>query len=323
LLARLGGTSLILSFPSPTWSLEGPPEGGPENFTALPYTLGVSMADVLSEPGVVRIPAWAEYRWLQAGFSTRQGGRTAAYGAPGEQNLGFTKEDAPSIVTENRRMFLESVQGEGNLPLLTIAQIHSGTICTVEDGAERAAQDLMTPDGKPVLRGDGLMTRNPGLMLGIVTADCVPVLLADTRTHAVAAFHAGWRGTLARIVGHGVDGMRIQFGSAPEDLIAAIGPAIGPCCFEVGSEVQSEFYGVFSYASELFSRGPERSTLSLDLIEANRRQLLWAGVAADRISGVGDCTACTRMENGRRKYFSHRAERGVTGRMLSVIGAVI
>jgi YfiH family protein len=189
------------------------------------------------------------------------------------------------------------------------------------------------------------MTREQGLMLGVQTADCVPVLIADTKTRAVAAFHAGWRGTLARIVEQGVGRMRMEFGSRPKDLVAAIGPSIGLCCFAVGEEVRSEFESQFGYAEELFSevfdsdpvrekypmlfltaRAPGHSNLGpqihLDLWEANRRQLLDAGLKAKAIRVVGECSACSRLKNGRRKYFSHRAEHGFTGRMLSVIGVV-
>jgi YfiH family protein len=205
--------------------------------------------------------------------------------------------------------------------------------------------EFSTADGRAVLRGDALMTRQRGLLLGIQTADCVPVLIADTKTRAVAAFHAGWRGTLARIVERGVGTMRLEFGSQPKNLIAAIGPAIGACCYSVGEEVRHEFESQFAYAPELFSevydsdpvrdkypmlfltaRAPGHSNIGpqihLDLHEANRRQLLDAGVKAKAITVVGECTACARLRDGRRKYFSHRAEHGFTGRMLSAIGVV-
>jgi hypothetical protein len=159
----------------------------------------------------------------------------------------------------------------------------------------------------------------------------------------VAAFHAGWRGTLARIVERGVGTMRLEFGSKPKDLVAAIGPAIAACCFAVGEEVQHEFESQFAYAPTLFSevydrdpiklkypmlfltqRAPGHSDLGpqihLDLHEANRRQLLDAGLRAKAISVLGECTACTRLMDGRRKFFSHRAEHGYTGRMMGVVG---
>jgi polyphenol oxidase len=293
-------------------------------------------------PGVVRVEAWAKFPWLRAGFSTRQGGGSTAYsfGEFGEQNLGWTKEDEAGIVAENRRRFLGAVAGKRRVELVTVRQFHSGMMRVVERGGA-----LETAEGKAVLRGDGLMTREAGVMLGVQTADCVPVLIADTRTRAVAAFHAGWRGTLARILERGVGTMRREFGSRPKDLVAAVGPAIGPCCFAVGEEVRFEFESQFEYAGELFSevydsdpvrdkypllfmtaRAPGHSNIGpqihLDLWEANRRQLLDAGVGAEAITVVGECSACVRLRGGRRKYFSHRAESGFTGRMMGAVGVV-
>jgi YfiH family protein len=226
--------------------------------------------------------------------------------------------------------------------LVTLLQFHSATLQVVGKGAEDDRPASLHPeschtawsaaDGRAVLRGDGAMTRRPGWMLGVQTADCVPVLVADTRTRAVAAFHAGWRGTLARIVEHGIGRLQAEFGSRPQDLVAAIGPAIRPCCFAVGPEVKVEFESQFGYGPELFRRvslasatlghgslGPQ---IVLDLHEANRRQLLDAGLKPEAISLVAECTACARLRNGRRKYFSHRAEHGLTGRMLSAVGTL-
>jgi YfiH family protein len=302
-----------------------------------------------TKPGVLQVAGWEQYPWLRAGFSTRQGGGTTAYadGGPGEQNLGWTKEDSAAVVAENRRRFARAVWGAGPHPeLVTVRQFHSGMIRLVGDpGSEGPdpGHPKFSRDGKALLRGDALMTALPGLLLGVQTADCVPVLLVDSKRRAVAAFHAGWRGTLARIVERGVGTMRLEFGSKPKDLIAAIGPAISACCFAVGEEVQHEFESQFAYAPELFSevydrdpirmkypmlfltqRAPGHSDLGpqihLDLHEANRRQLLDAGLRAKAITVLGECTACTQLRDGRRKYFSHRAESGYTGRMMGVVG---
>ncbi len=102
------------------------------------------------------------------------------------------------------------------------------------------------PTAKPSSKATASTPATPNLLLGILTADCVPVLVADTRTHAVAAFHAGWRGTLVRIVEHGIGTLQRDFGSRPQDLIAAIGPSIGACCFAVGKEVRDEFESQFA-----------------------------------------------------------------------------
>ena len=298
-------------------------------------------------PGLIRPAGWEAYPWLRAGFSTREGGATTAFGNPGDLNLGWNVNDPAETVTANRKHFLEAVSGPAARELVAIRQFHSPLIRIVgpEAGGVPATAPVITPEGRPVLRGDALITSRPDILLAILTADCVPVLVADTRRRVVAAFHAGWRGTLARIVERGIGTMRLQFGSRPKDLIAAIGPGIGACCYSVGEEVRFDFESQFAYAPSLFSevydsdpvrdkypllfltaRAPGHSNIGpqihLDLIEANRRQLLDAGLTASKISVVGECTACTRLPNGQRRYFSHRDEHGYTGRMLSVIGVV-
>jgi len=272
---------------------------------------------------VLRVEDWEQYPWLRHGFSTRAGGVSTAYGGS-SLNLGWTTEDGPAQVAENRRRFLNAAAGEktGNagFVLVTVRQVHSGTTQVIGD----ADAKLQTPDGKAVLQGDGLMTNRPGVMLGVGTADCAPVLVVDVKKKAVAAFHAGWRGTVARIVEHGISTMRAEYGSLPEDLIAAIGPSIGACCYAVGEEVRAEFRSQFNYADELFRevRGPSAPQIHVDLWEANRRQLLDAGVNESRITVMGECTACTRDLDGTPRYFSHRGEHGVAGRMLNVVGIV-
>ncbi len=270
--------------------------------------------------------------WLISGFSTRTGGKTGVYNPGkrvGELNLGFTAPDSRENVLENRTRFLKEVTSDPAFPMVTLRQIHSSLVrrVTAKDAGEQARW-----------KADGMMTAEPGVLLAIQTADCIPVLIADPKKRAVAAFHAGWRGTLKRIVENGVGRMRLEFGSNPRNLVAAIGPGIGQCCYAVGEEVRSEFLSQFAYAEELFcdvydsdpvkekypllfltARAPGHSntgpSLHLDLVEANRRQLLDAGLKADAISVLGDCTSC-RTD----RYFSYRAGQGFTGRMLSVIG---
>ena len=157
--------------------------------------------------------------------------------------------------------------------------------------------------------GDGLITDVVGLMLGVRTADCVPILLADARRRAVAAVHAGWRGTLSRIAARAVEAMTREYGSQPEDLIATIGPCIGRCCYEVGPEVARAFCALF----------PElpapREHAHLDLEEANRRILVAAGVPATRIHAAGLCTRCRTVD-----FHSYRRDGLLAGRMLAAIG---
>ena len=248
----------------------------------------------------------------------------------GEQNLGWTDADRPESVSSNREHFIAAVSDGAALELVITRQCHGARVSVIEAGHGPLRVDQRTSS----LEGDGLVTSLAGLLLGVITADCVPVLLVDTRTHAVGAFHAGWRGTVARIVQNGVDVMIQRTGSRREDLQAAVGPAIGPCCFAVGEDVCLAFREEFTYGDDLIvaatthraMRDERASGTSpftyLDLHAANRRQLLDAGLAPEAIHSVGECTACTRDPQGRRKYFSHRAEHGFTGRMLSVIGVV-
>jgi YfiH family protein len=275
-------------------------------------------------------PLLAGLPWLAHGFSSRWGGVSQAYGG-GTLNLAVTKEDSRTAVERNRELLLASLDapgGGGSWHLVTLRQIHSSIVWQAEgngsDGGSRV--------------GDGLVTERPGVLLGIKTADCLPVLLADVGRRAVGAFHAGWRGTAARIVEKGVGEMRRRFGTDPRDIRAAIGPGIHACCYEVGEEVRDVFQSQFPYWDALFTEpasddeirrkypllflnmrapghGEPPSKLHLDLVEANRRQLLAAGVLEKHINVFSLCTAC-RTD----LLFSHRAEQGKTGRMLAVIG---
>jgi YfiH family protein len=291
---------------------------------------------LLAPNGVQWLPVsgWQKFPWLWHGFSTRKGGLSRAFcaeGAQSELNLGFSGDDRETVA-RNRRLFAEAVTGDSATPLICLRQIHSSLLVVAR------TEDAGCGDSSLGCKGDGLMTDDPSLLLGIQTADCIPVLVADRKRRAVAAFHAGWRGTVHRIVEKGIGRMRLEFGSRPEDLIAAIGPGIGPCCYAVDEDVFSSFESQFSYARELFrevysvdpvrnkypmlfltQRAPGHSeigpSLHLDLVEANRRQLLAAGLKPRSIKIAGGCTSCQP-----EMFFSHRASQGHAGRMMSVIG---
>ncbi len=245
-------------------------------------------------------------------------------------NLGLTPHDTSSNVERNREIFLTALgtrDAHGNAwPLLQVKQIHSAIVHRVD----AAKAELLV--------GDGLLTGTPGLLLAIRTADCVPLLVVDVKRRAVGAFHAGWRGTLARLAEKGIGEMRRHFGSLPGDLRAAIGPCIRRCCYSVGAEVRAQFESQFAYAGELFEevldanalhvrypllflnqRAPGHGELGpevhLDLVEANRRQLQDAGLSEESISVIEGCTACDTV-----RFFSHRAEFGKAGRMMAAIG---
>jgi purine-nucleoside/S-methyl-5'-thioadenosine phosphorylase / adenosine deaminase len=267
-------------------------------------------------------------RWLVHGFSTRAGGFSKAYGE-NALNLGFTEQDSRSAVERNRAAFLKKLGAAGKgqpWPLITLRQIHSDLIHFVD----------APPD--QTLTGDGLISATPGLLLAIQTADCLPVILVDTKRRAVGVFHAGWRGTVKRIVEKGVGEMRRCLGTQPRDIKAAIGPGVRGCCYEVGPEVRAQFESQFDYAPALFreikesdpirekypllfltARAPGHSDLPgkifLDLVEANRRQLLAAGVPPRNITALPFCTSCQN-----RLLFSYRAEKGITGRLMGAAG---
>ena len=265
--------------------------------------------------------------WLIHGFSTRQGGYSRVYGGR-SLNLGFTKTDSKSTVERNRAEFLAQLGAGGRhpWPLATLRQIHSDIIHAITN----------LPDEPP--SGDGLLTNTPGLLLAIQTADCLPVIVVDRRQRAIGVFHAGWRGTAKRIVEKGIGEMHRHFSSRPEDLEAAIGPGVHNCCYTVGEEVREKFESQFAYAAALFrevkesdpvrekypmlfltARAPGHSNLPvkifLDLVEANRRQLLDAGVPKKNIDASPLCTSCNVD-----LLFSYRAEKGVTGRLMGVAG---
>jgi YfiH family protein len=273
-----------------------------------------------SDLEILRVEDWKQYDWLLHGFSTRKGGISQAYGGS-TLNLGWTKEDNPTSVAENRRQFIRAVCDEKTDSVFVgIRQVHSAIVRAVRQEQGAVEGRLQTADGKAVLEGDGLITDLPEVLLGVGTADCVPVLVVDVRKRVVAAFHAGWRGTVARIVEHGVSGMQAQYGSQTADLVAAVGPSIGPCCYTVGEEVRAEFVNQFVYSQELLSRDSNAGEIRLDLWKANRRQLLDAGINEARITVMDECTACTKTQSGAMRYFSHRAEHGIAGRMLNVVG---
>jgi polyphenol oxidase len=292
---------------------------------------------------ILRARHLREFPWLVHGFSTRVGGSSRAYGKS-DLNLGFTKDDREATVERNRAAFLREVgacgdsrprlSGRAKLdsslwPLITVRQIHSDIIRCV-DSVLRATEEPLS--------GDGLITATPGLLLAIQTADCLPVILVDTKHHVVGVFHAGWRGTVSRIVEKGVGEMHRCFGTSPRDIKATIGPGIGGCCYEVGEEVRTKFESQFEYGASLFhevkdsdpvrekypllfltARAPGHSELPkkiyLDLVEANRRQLIATGVSKKNIEASPLCTNCHP-----ELLFSYRAEKGKTGRMMGVAG---
>ncbi|HET6142954.1 MAG TPA: peptidoglycan editing factor PgeF [Candidatus Acidoferrales bacterium] len=274
---------------------------------------------------ILESPALDKLGWLTHGFSTRPGGASVIQKRPA-LNLGFTKWDEGKRVVANREKFVAALDA-AEMPLTTMRQFHSDVIHVI------ATQCTDAPNG------DALITNVSGLLLGVQTADCVPILLADTKRHAVAAIHAGWRGTLARIVVKTLGRMRMEYGTQTRDVVAALGPAIGQSCYEVGADVAQAFANQFPPAAEWFEgpfaqladgvdplwlpwltmmppgHVPPPPRVQLDLRAANRWQLLDAGVPERQIDENDLCTACSAD-----LLFSYRREGENTGRMMAVIG---
>ena len=238
------------------------------------------------------------------GFSTRFGGVSDF--PQNSLNLAGFDEDSAENIYENRRRFLD-VMG-GDLKLTTAWQVHGDGVKVVKDHTDADNSEE---------RFDGLVSQMPGILVGVKTADCVPVLVGDRVKKAFAAVHAGWRGTVGSIVVRAIEKMQEKFGSEPKDFIAAIGPAAGCSNYEIGQDVIEAFASSFEGSEKYFS--PTRDGHALvDLHLANKDQLLSCGVPLESIYTAPFCT----MERP-DLFFSYRLEKkkyGKTGRLLSVIG---
>ncbi|MGB2642778.1 MAG: peptidoglycan editing factor PgeF [Candidatus Acidiferrum sp.] len=269
---------------------------------------------------ILQLPAFSKLPWLLHGFSTHPGG-VSQLNNEKVLNLGFTDWDSRENVLENRRRF-QSALNAADLPLISLKQIHSDVIHLFD-----------SPPSAPC-SGDASITNRPGLLLAVQTADCVPVLLVDPKKRAIAAIHAGWRGTLARIAAKTIGAMQMHFATNPRDILAAIGPSIGGCCYEVGTDVATQFLSQFPDAHtyfEEFRTGDEPNPVQwlnmmppghqpppkgvlLDLRKANRSQLLAAGLRPQNIFVSDLCTAC-RPD----LLFSYRKQHAATGRQMAAI----
>jgi YfiH family protein len=242
-------------------------------------------------------------------FSTRFGGVSPL--PKDSLSLGNLRQDERANVIENRQRFLEALDAF-DWKLITARQIHSADVIDVPSDAI---------DSHEPATGDALVTTASQALLAVQTADCLPILLADTRTGTMAAVHAGWRGTLQGIVARTVEVMQQRHDTSPADLVVALGPAIGQCCFEVGSEVVELFETRYAYAHDCFVIPREGAKAHLDLNAVNRRQLTDCGVRAEAITDTQLCTMCRND-----LFFSYRKEKGAekpVGRLMGVIGKTI
>ena len=241
------------------------------------------------------------------GISTRNGGMS--HGAFDSLNLGLHVEDDADAVKQNRDIFFEGLglpKGSG----VTCQQVHGDRIAVVSrEQAGRGMYDYSTslPDV------DALVTNVPRLPLMLFFADCTPILLADPVTKAIGVAHGGWKGTVASIARKTVQRMVEEYGCNPHNILAGIGPAIGPCCYEVGDEVVHQFTDAFpEFIQDILTN--EAGSNRLNLAKANRLQLIKAGLEDNNIDMAEVCTSCNN-----RQFFSYRGGKGRTGRIAAVL----
>ena len=238
------------------------------------------------------------------GFSTRLGGVSDF--PENSLNLAGYDEDAAENIEENRRRFLSVF--EENYKLASAWQVHGNDVKMVKN-----LQDAENSDEK----FDALISNLPNILVGVKTADCVPVLIGDTKTKSYAAVHAGWRGTVESIVLKSIEKMRREFGTKPENLICAVGAAASGKNYEIGQDVIDAFEKNFPDSENLFTETRKNHAL-IDLHSANKEQLINIGVSEENIFTAPFCT----MERP-DLFFSYRLEKkvyGKTGRLMSVIG---
>ena len=238
-----------------------------------------------------------------AGFSTRhEGVSRPPYNS---LNLGTNTLDSPHNVEGNRSIL---ARGFGTTldRFLTVTQVHGTDLLVIDSPNPEFSHFLK-------IECDGIVTNQPGLMIAVCVADCVPILLHDPVRQVVAALHAGWQGTVGNIAGKGVEAMASMFGSNPGDILAAIGPAISTCCYEVDAPVRDAFRKAGA-AWDLHAVASGEGKWQLDLAGANRRQLIDAGLLPGRIESETLCVCCSQ-----ELFFSYRRDGGDTGRQAGFI----
>jgi YfiH family protein len=239
--------------------------------------------------------------FLTHAFCTRRGG--VSTGPYSSLNLGFLAGDRVEYIRRNQILVKEAF-GIPDGRLILMRQVHGDRI-RVLDG------DGPLPEGLPEC--DGLITDRPGVALGIRTADCIPLFFVDRVRRVIAAAHAGWRGIARGIAAAMVETFAGRFSSRREDLLAVIGPAIGPCCYQVDAPVYAAF-SAMPGADRFLRPCPEKGRWMADLALANRLQIREAGVPSENIFSAGLCTACRQD-----LFFSHRAGGGCAGRQINLL----
>jgi YfiH family protein len=279
--------------------------------TATEPAFAMREREVDTADGTVRIATLVCEPLEEAGFinafSTRLGGVSAF--PSNSLSLAYFKGDPQENVAENRRRFLKAIGSEG-AHVVTARQTHSIERCLIESPAQASGP-------QPVC--DAMVTRLPDVLLAIQTADCLPVLIADTKTGTIAAIHAGWRGTAGRITERTIADMMMLHGVNPRDCIAALGPSACVECYEVGEDVIDRYKSEFGYWQNLLVNFKENGKAHLDVRAANVQQLRFCGFEEDQIYAADYCTM-----HQNELFFSYRkegkAQPSGVGRSLSVIG---
>jgi hypothetical protein len=270
------------------------------------------MTDPVPSPEVLQSPL-LDLPGRVHGFTTRRGG--VSEGVFSSLNFSPKWPEEREAVARNHRLLADHL-GYDPHRLYRVFQVHG------REGVHVTGQPV---EQVYAHRADFLVTGQPGVTLGVITADCVSALIADPTRPAVAAVHAGWRGLAAGVLEAAVSALRQRLGSRPADLRAALGPSIGPCCFEVGPEVVDAFAAAFPGESGLAGRPAQRAANAgdapgderphVDLWTAARLALQRAGLAPEHIDTPPGCTHCDA-----RRYHSYRRDGPRVGQHLSVVG---
>ncbi len=248
----------------------------------------------------LKVPQWQKYDYLLHGFLGRRGGKSV--GTYAELNLSFRVGDDTEIVKDNMCDMKRAVEMHDGR-IVTMRQVHGDQIVHVEDNT-----------AKEVGEADGMVTQATQAYLGVLTADCVPILFLAPRQKLVAAVHAGWRGTVEGIAAKLVRLFKEEYNIPTGGIEAGLGPAIGACCYEVKEDVSRPLIDRWGKLAEPAVENRNGKTF-LDLKRMNRAILEHAGLLPERIYELGPCTSCTPDE-----FFSYRRERQETGRQISFIG---
>jgi polyphenol oxidase len=248
----------------------------------------------------LKVHQWERYDGLLHGFIGRRGGKSV--GSYAGLNTSYRVGDDAKVVSQNV-CDMKQVVGIHDGRIITMKQVHGDHIIEVKDRNIKEAGEA-----------DGMLTREKDAFLAVLTADCVPVLLAAPEKKIAAVLHAGWRGSLAGIAAKMVDFFNAEHGISPERIQAAIGPAIGPCCYEVKEDVSRPLIERWGKIADGCVANREGKTF-VDLRRLNRLTLEQCGVRTKQIFDVGPCTSCATED-----FFSYRRERKQTGRQISFIG---